>query len=58
ASETILKSILALKNGKSQAQTKGLATLKKTRETEFLISYYQNPKYPLVFCPLLVLWVF
>ncbi|MFP6002937.1 hypothetical protein ACLF8N_02315 [Helicobacter pylori] len=28
------------------------------RETEFLISYYQNPKYPLVFCPLLVLRVF
>ncbi|MGN8422207.1 hypothetical protein ACR9KS_00460 [Helicobacter pylori] len=27
---------------------------KKARETEFLISYYQNPKYPLVFCPLLV----
>ncbi|WQX48171.1 hypothetical protein KVK33_01750 [Helicobacter pylori] len=26
---------------------------KKARETEFLISYYQNPKYPLVFCPLL-----
>ncbi|EMH09600.1 hypothetical protein HMPREF1410_00853 [Helicobacter pylori GAM249T] len=31
---------------------------KKTRETEFLIFHYQNPKYPLVFCPLLVLWVF
>ncbi|WP_258221169.1 hypothetical protein [Helicobacter pylori] len=28
------------------------------RETEFLIFHYQNPKYPLVFCPLLVLWVF
>ncbi|EMH20160.1 hypothetical protein [Helicobacter pylori] len=42
ASETILKSVLALKNGKSQAQTKGLATLKKTRETEFLIPYCQN----------------
>ncbi|WP_165540086.1 hypothetical protein [Helicobacter pylori] len=27
---------------------------KKARETEFLISYYQNPKYPFVFCPLLV----
>ncbi|EMH30717.1 hypothetical protein [Helicobacter pylori] len=22
---------------------------KKARETEFLISYYQNPKYPLIF---------
>ncbi|EMH02795.1 hypothetical protein [Helicobacter pylori] len=31
---------------------------KKARETEFLIFHYQNPKYPLVFCPLLVLWVF
>ncbi|WP_390103052.1 hypothetical protein [Helicobacter pylori] len=25
------------------------------RETEFLIFHYQNPKYSLVFCPLLVL---
>ncbi|WRG59174.1 hypothetical protein FNE07_04070 [Helicobacter pylori] len=24
------------------------------RETGFLISYYQNPKYPFVSCPLLV----
>ncbi|WP_269666332.1 hypothetical protein [Helicobacter pylori] len=31
---------------------------KKARETEFLIFHYQNPKYPLVFCPLLALWVF
>ncbi|EMH12757.1 hypothetical protein HMPREF1414_01505, partial [Helicobacter pylori GAM252T] len=26
---------------------------KKARETELLIFHYQNPKYPLVFCPLL-----
>ncbi|WRD06419.1 hypothetical protein E5K72_03180 [Helicobacter pylori] len=30
----------------------------KTKETELLIFHSQNPKYPLVFCPLLVLWVF
>ncbi|MGN8486481.1 hypothetical protein ACR9MK_00415 [Helicobacter pylori] len=26
---------------------------KKLEKRSFLISYYQNPKYPLVFCPLL-----
>ncbi|WQV46166.1 hypothetical protein KVK85_01565 [Helicobacter pylori] len=27
---------------------------KKLEKRSFLISYSQNPKYPLVFCPLLV----
>ncbi|EJC14052.1 hypothetical protein [Helicobacter pylori] len=31
---------------------------KKLEKRSFLISYYQNPKYSLVFCPLLALWVF
>ncbi|WQX80484.1 hypothetical protein KVL91_03985 [Helicobacter pylori] len=43
---------------KAKALNKKINNLKKTKGTESLIFHSQNPKYPLVFCPLLALWVF
>ncbi|WP_331458665.1 hypothetical protein [Helicobacter pylori] len=43
---------------KIKALNKKINNIKKNKGTESLIFHYQNPKYPLVFCPLLALWVF